>query len=179
VIQQLLSLARSEPSHVMANERVDLSETARAATFELATQALDKSIDLGFDDGGAVPVEGQPLLLRELVSNLVDNAIRYTPEGGRIAVRVVHDAEGAPSLQVEDSGPGIPAEERARVFDRFVRLQGSRADGCGLGLPIVKQIAERHGASIQLADAHGGHGLSVTVRFPRTTHTTAPTPSDA
>ena len=165
VIQQLLALARSEPGHIVADEAIDLTSIARQAAFDLLPQALLKHIDLGFDGEAAVMLNGQPLLLRELVSNLVDNAIRYTPEGGRIDVTVAHDAQGAPLLQVGDNGPGIPAAERDKVFDRFYRVHGSGADGCGLGLSIVRQIAERHGARIELGEGRDGRGLCVGVRF--------------
>lgn len=166
VIQQLLALARSEQGAPVATQGVDLVALAREATFDLLPQALAKSIDLGFEDGGAVEVPGQPLLLREIASNLVDNAIRYTPEGGRITVRVARGDDAAARLEVEDDGPGIPEAERGKVFDRFYRVAGTSAEGCGLGLAIVRQIAERHGARIVLATARGGRGLSASVVFP-------------
>lgn len=166
VIKQLLALARSEPGHVVADEVVDLVELARQASFDLLPQALGKRIDLGFDGSAPVAIEGQALLLRELVSNLVDNAIRYTPGNGRIDVTVQRGAAGSASIVVEDNGPGIPPEERAKVFDRFYRLRGSPADGCGLGLAIVRQIANRHGAAVELGQAVSGTGLRVTVQFP-------------
>jgi two-component system sensor histidine kinase TctE len=166
-INQLLSLARSEPGHLMPTETVDLVEIARAATFDLLPQALHKDIELGFEDGGsAVPVQGQPLLLRELVSNLTDNAIRYTPRGGCITVSVHCAATGGAQLQVEDNGPGIAPEHRRQVFDRFYRVNGALSDGCGLGLAIVRQICERHGATAELHTAASGKGLRVAVQFP-------------
>jgi len=106
-------------------------------------------------------------LLRELASNLVDNAIRYTPSGGWIGVSVLKDEAGRAVLTVEDNGPGIPAAERTRVFDRFYRIGGSRSDGAGLGLAIVAQIAARHGASIELGTAGGDRGLRVAVTLPQ------------
>jgi len=166
VIQQLLSLARSEGGHVIASEPVDLVEIARAASFDLLGQALARQVDLGFEDGGPVVIEGQPLMLRELVSNLVDNAIRYTPQGGHVTASVTREAAGGALLQVLDDGPGIPEAEREKVFDRFYRLADSRADGCGLGLSVVRQIAERHGARIELGSGEGGRGLRFSVRFP-------------
>jgi two-component system sensor histidine kinase TctE len=127
-------------------------------------------------------VHGQPVLLRELVRNLVDNALQYTPEGGTVTVRVVDDPFGqVVVLQVEDSGPGIPAAERDKVFLPFYRALGTNVDGSGLGLAIVREIAQQHRAEIALEDAnlrlrpgqlveHGGvafgPGVRFTVRFP-------------
>ncbi|KQP14026.1 sensor histidine kinase [Pseudorhodoferax sp. Leaf267] len=165
-INQLLALARSEPGHLMPTERVDLVEIARGATFDLLPNALDKGVELGFEDSGATPVQGQALLLRELVSNLTDNAIRYTPRGGAITVSVGQAPDGQALLQVQDNGPGIAPEHRAKVFDRFYRVNGALSDGCGLGLAIVRQICERHGALAELQTAASGQGLCVVVRFP-------------
>jgi two-component system, OmpR family, sensor histidine kinase TctE len=165
VIQQLLALARSEAAPVMQGEEFDLVEAARGATFDLLPQALARGIELGFDEHGPVNLQGQPLLLRELVANLVDNAIRYTPRGGHVNVSVARDANGAALLQVEDDGPGIAPEQRSKVFDRFYRVQGSNVDGAGLGLAIVKQIAQTHGARIELHNAAAGSGLRVALVF--------------
>jgi two-component system OmpR family sensor kinase len=110
-------------------------------------------------------VEGQPDALMILLRNLVDNAIKYTPGGGTVDVSVVAEP-GSLSVTVEDSGPGIPAEERERVFDRFYRVPGSDAAGSGLGLAIIKAIAERHGATLALGESARLKGLEVTVRFP-------------
>ena len=165
LVQQLLVMARSEPSTVQASEPVDLVEVARAATFDLLGQALAKTIELDFYERGAVRIEGLPLLLRELVSNLVDNAIRYTPAGGWIGVSVLRDEAQRAVLTVEDDGPGIAAAERARVFDRFYRINGSPGDGAGLGLAIARQISHRHGAVIDLGTAKDSPGLRVTVTF--------------
>ena len=111
-------------------------------------QALSLGTDLGFE-GSETPVEinGNPLLLAELLNNLVDNALRYTPRGGHITVRV--QAQGDQGvLEVEDSGPGIAPEERERVFDRFYRVLGTLSDGSGLGLAIVREIAQKHQACL-------------------------------
>jgi two-component system sensor histidine kinase TctE len=166
VIQQLLALARSEEGLVLARERADLVALARAATFDLVPQALNKSIDLGFEGAGTLHVEGYPLLLRELVSNLVDNAVRYAPAGGAVTVSVQADAGGGATLAVEDNGPGIAPQDRAKVFDRFYRVGGTATEGCGLGLAIVKQIVERHGGTITIDDGPGGVGTRVAVRVP-------------
>ena len=164
VVQQLLALARSEPGLVLPDEHCDLVEIARHATFDLLPQALKKQVDLGFDGDGRAIVEGQPLLLRELVSNLVDNAVRYSPERGTVTVTVRRAADV--ELVVEDNGPGIAPEQRAKVFDRFYRVGGTAAEGCGLGLAIVKQIADRHHATIEIGSGAGGVGAKFTVRVP-------------
>ena len=117
---------------------------------------------LSVDDG--VTVTGDHAALQVLMENLVDNAIRYTPSGG-VSVRVRRDG-GAALLEVEDTGPGIPREERTRVFDRFYRGEAAPTGGTGLGLAIVKRIAERHNARVELLDAGAGQGLRVVVRFP-------------
>jgi len=139
---------------------------------------MDKRIDLGYD--GAEPgtpgvwLDGNPTLLKELVRNLVDNAINYTPSTndrpGVITARVLADTFGhVLLLQVEDTGPGIPEAERELVFQPFYRALGSEADGSGLGLPIVQEIARQHQAEISVEDARPGQtppGARFTVRFP-------------
>jgi two-component system OmpR family sensor kinase len=112
----------------------------------------------------ATRVAGQAHALQTLVRNLVDNAIRYTPAGGRVTLEVGQDA-GRALLMVSDTGPGIPLAEHGRVFDRFYRLPDAPAEGSGLGLSIVRQIADAHGAEISLGEADHGRGLRVTVRF--------------
>lgn len=167
MVHQLLALARSDPAVTAAQEAVELVELARSVCFDLLTPALARGIELGFDGEAPVAAPGQPLLLRELVANLVDNAIRYTPPGGQVAVAVYRDGAGRACIEVLDDGPGIPPAEREAVFERFYRLHGGMADGCGLGLAIVRQIAERHGAEIALDAPPAGRGLRVSVRFPR------------
>jgi len=103
-----------------------------------------------------------------LLRNLLDNAVKYTPEGGRVDVRIAADAAGA-ELRVEDSGPGLAADERARVLDRFYRLGEPEAPGSGLGLAIVKSIADLHGATLSLERSESLGGLCVSVRFPKLT----------
>ena len=125
--------------------------------------ALARGIDLGLDAEPNVQVMGDRDALRTLVRNLVDNAVRYTPAGGRVQVRTANTPQGA-VLEVTDSGPGIAAADRERVFDRFYRRASAPEGGSGLGLAIVKAIADRHGARVTLADAPGG-GLKVTVDF--------------
>jgi signal transduction histidine kinase len=115
-------------------------------------------------DAEPVMVQGDREALRTLVRNLVDNAVRYTPSGGHVRVRTRPGADGG-VLEVDDSGPGIPAADRERAFDRFYRRASTPEGGSGLGLAIVKAIVDRHGAQIALGDAPSG-GLRVTVRFP-------------
>jgi len=166
LVEQLLVLARQEASDAggVARQPVDLSGVARRAVADLAGLAQARCIDLGLQRADSADVEGQPDALMILMRNLVDNAIKYTPNGGTVDVSVVADA-GAVRLMVEDSGPGIPAEERERVFDRFYRVPGSDAAGSGLGLAIIKAIAERHGARLALGESRLG-GLEATVTFP-------------
>jgi two-component system sensor histidine kinase TctE len=151
---------------VQANESVDLRQIARETTTEWVPRAIDRNIDLGFDAGSErAVVEGDALLLREMLTNLLDNAVRYTQPGGQVTVRVGHSA-GAPVLAVEDNGPGIPESERARVFERFHRILGSGAEGCGLGLAIVREIAQSHGATVALTPGAQDVGTVVTIVFP-------------
>jgi two-component system sensor histidine kinase TctE len=163
---QLLSRARAQHGIAMpAFGDLDLAQVAREACLDLGVGAVAKRIDLGFEGEHAVPMRGDPTLIRELVKNLVDNAIRYTPEEGRVTVRLSDPGE-APSIEVEDSGEGVAAADRERIFDPFHRLASSKQPGVGLGLSIVRDIARAHGADIDLTDGAGGIGLRVRVRFP-------------
>jgi two-component system sensor histidine kinase TctE len=128
-------------------------------------RALAKHIDLGFEDSSRpLMINGIPLLLRELLTNLVDNAVKYTPAGGHVTVRV-RDAY-KPAIEVEDDGIGIPPDERQSVFERFYRVLGTDAEGSGLGLPIAAEIAELHQAGIELQVGRDGHGSLFRVEFP-------------
>lgn len=165
---QLLALARAEPEAVRSDhrQRLDLAELARRVGAEWVPEALKKEIDLGFErPDGTLPIRGDPLLLREALVNLLDNAIRYTPKGGKVTIRVA--GRKRPVLTVEDDGPGIPEAERDRVFERFYRVLGNEADGSGLGLAIVREIVLAHGAEIRLAAGPAGRGSAVSVSFPR------------
>lgn len=162
---QLLALARAEPDSALEVAAVDMVALAREVTMELVPRALAHNIDLGLDEAPPrLMLMGHYALLRELLSNLIDNAIQYCPAGSEISVRVSSDGHTA-SLQVSDNGPGIPKEERVRVFERFYRgrMEG-QGKGCGLGLAIVQEIARRHQATVRLNDA-APHGLMVTVTF--------------
>lgn len=159
LVDQLLTLARLDPDNAAVTETVSLDRLAEEACALHGAEAMGKGVALELD-AAAATTTGNADMLRILLRNLVDNALRYTPAGGRVTVAV------APGIvSVTDTGPGIPPEERQRVFDRFHRLAGQETEGSGLGLSIVARIAERHGATIGLADGDGGKGLRVTVRF--------------
>ena len=167
LVEQLLVLARQEASMAGGAPRqpIDIASLARRAVADLAGVAQAKGIDLGVQRADAAEVEGQPDALMILLRNLVDNAIKYTPQGGTVDVSVVAE-NGGVRVTVEDSGPGIPPAERERVFDRFYRVPGSDAGGSGLGLAIIKSIAERHGATLALGESKRLGGLEATVTFP-------------
>lgn len=153
LINQLLMLAKADPSGTLDIEmdRVDLKLLSEQTAESFVDPALARDIDLGFElDAVAVP--GNSRLLREMLANLVDNALRYTPHGGTVTVRC-GQRDNAAFLEVEDNGPGIPVDERERIFDRFYRLSGTTDEGCGLGLAIVKEIADLHGATLSVAAA--------------------------
>jgi two-component system sensor histidine kinase TctE len=161
---QLLSLERAEPGRFRRArlEPLDLAALVGEAVQGFVDQAAAKDIDLGFELAPA-PLRGDRFLLRDLIDNLVDNALRYTPDKGHVTVRCCVEA-GAALLLVEDSGPGIAPEQRAAVFERFVRLD-ERTTGSGLGLAIVRDIAQVHGAEVTLGERPGG-GAVFSVRFP-------------
>lgn len=164
---QLLSLARAEPAAMPpdATQIVDLSVLAREACAALVPEALARRADLGFEGEGPALIRAQPVLIRELIANLVDNAFRYAP-GATITVRVEARGGSGVLLVVEDDGPGIPREERGRAVERFYRGAGAKEDGAGLGLAIVREIARTHGGGVSLCDGPGGNGLRVEVQFP-------------
>jgi two-component system sensor histidine kinase TctE len=171
VVNQLLALSVAEARGRPAGQRVaDLAATVREAVEASAGAAQAKQIDLGCDLPVAAPVAGEAQMLRELVANLVDNALRYTPPGGTVTVGVRRDGGGT-TLLVEDDGPGIPSSERDRVFERFYRIHNAASDGCGLGLAIVQEVATSMSAKVSLSDPPSGHGLVVRVEF-------APMPDD-
>ncbi|MBK7023435.1 MAG: sensor histidine kinase N-terminal domain-containing protein [Sulfuritalea sp.] len=168
MINQLLILARAEASHEKLHQVVplDLDALARGVTEEWVVRAMAKNIDLGYEECGCrLMINGVPLLLRELLTNLVDNAIKYTPSGGHVTVRACADRLAI--IEVEDDGIGIPVEERESIFERFYRVLGTDAEGSGLGLPIAAEIAELHQARIDLLEGSGGRGSLFRVSFPR------------
>ena len=165
--KQMLALARSSADAHPADEMqpVLLNELLEAAASDFIDLALGKNIDLGFEIKAAV-ASGFRWMLRELLANLIDNSLRYTPDNGRVTVRCGTAPEGFPFIEVVDNGPGIPEDSRERVLDRFVRLDEQSVDGSGLGLSIVKEVAVRHRATISLQKASGSSGLLVRVAFP-------------
>lgn len=172
VVEQLLTLARQEPNTVeRPSERVDLEELARQVVAERAPLAEEKAIDFGIVRSAPAAVQGDREGLRVMLANLVDNAIRYTPHGGRVDVAAYRDGAGA-VIEVTDNGPGIPPQDRSRVFDRFFRREDAGESGSGLGLAIVKTVVERHRARITLDTAEGGSGLAVRIVFPSPASTT-------
>ncbi|HEU4853086.1 MAG TPA: sensor histidine kinase N-terminal domain-containing protein [Telluria sp.] len=159
LVNQLLALARAEnqPNAGGGFEEIRLSLLARQCVQDWVGASFTSRIDLGFEDHDpAAHVQGNPVMLRELLSNLIDNALRYTPAGGSVTVRVRSD-DGRAILEVEDTGPGIAASERAHVFERFYRILGNNAPGSGLGLAIVREIAQQHGAEIDLFNNPRSH----------------------
>ncbi|MBV8604987.1 MAG: sensor histidine kinase N-terminal domain-containing protein [Pelomonas sp.] len=180
MVNQLLAMARAEDrEHAARRSELNLAEFAIETVRDFVPRALERRLDLGYEGPTAeqaqLRVLGQPLLVRELIRNLVDNALLYTPAGGVVTVRVVEDPFGQVSvLQVEDTGPGVAEAEREKVFQPFYRALGTNTDGSGLGLAIVREIAETHEAEL-LLDAtrsrrglaeHEGPGARFTVRFP-------------
>ncbi|MBI5330915.1 MAG: sensor histidine kinase N-terminal domain-containing protein [Betaproteobacteria bacterium] len=167
LVNQLLTLARNEPEAAGSRlpEPLDLHRLAQSAAMDWAPEAVQKGIDLALEAPEMqLPVRGEEGPLRDLIDNLLDNAIRYTPAGGHVTVRLGYDDSAW--LMVEDDGAGIPAELREKVFERFWRVPGSNQPGTGLGLAIVAEVAARHGARIRLETGAGGHGAAFTVRFP-------------
>jgi len=169
LVEQMLALARQEPRADSQRVPVRLDDLSREIVAELVPLADAGRIDLGVAAAQPATVAADADALRTLLRNLVDNAVRYTPPGGRVDVSVEappRGASGGARLTVTDDGPGIAQAERARVFDRFYRRPGTAPPGSGLGLAIVKAIADAHGASVELAAGPAGKGLAVTVSFP-------------
>lgn len=166
LLDQLLTLARTQESGGDGLTRVPLKKTIQECLEDLVPLAEAKAIDLGVVGDADPVVTGRPVDIAILVKNLVDNAIRYTPPGGRIDIRVT-DGGGSVVLDIDDTGPGISEEERERVFDPFYRVLGNGEIGSGLGLAITSSIAHQVGASITLLDKPDGtRGLRARVRFP-------------
>jgi two-component system sensor histidine kinase TctE len=188
MVNQLLSLARAEDQEqAVRHQDVGLVRSAKEVVRDFVPRAMERRIDLGYEgperDGDGSRVRGQPVLVRELMRNLVDNALQYTPSGGTVTLRVLPDPFGQVAVvQVEDTGPGIPEAERELVFQPFYRALGTNVDGSGLGLAIVREIAEQHGAEVMVEDAMprapspagSGPGARFTVRF----HTAVPQSTD-
>ncbi|MCR5881349.1 ATP-binding protein [Rhizobacter sp. J219] len=165
IVEQLLALARSEPgAQPPPMEPLDLSELVRQAVADTVPYALSRGSSFSLQADAPVTVRGERQGLTALVRNLADNAVRYAPPGSQVELRVSLE-QGVPLLQVDDAGPGIPASERERVFDRFYRRASGGEEGTGLGLAIVRSVAAHHGATVTLGQSPLG-GLQVRVRFP-------------
>jgi two-component system OmpR family sensor kinase len=165
LVNQLLTLARQEPGAQHPFTRVDLALLALQVVGELAPLADLKNIDLGVSVNQPQWVNGDEDGLRILVGNLIDNAIRYTPEGGKVDVNLARDGNLL-VLEVKDNGPGIPPGEREKIFERFYRIAGNEVQGSGLGLAIVRQIIDRHGAVIDIAAGENSMGAVFSIKFP-------------
>jgi len=164
LVEQLLTMARLEPQADARPRRVPLDQLLTEVATELEPLAEARRVQVRLARLERAAIDGEPQALHALVRNLIDNAIRYSPAGGEVRLALFTQA-GAPALVVEDTGPGIPAADRARVFDRFFRLPGAGAEGSGLGLAIVRQVADAHGAKVELGEGQDGRGLRVTVTF--------------
>ena len=169
LVRQLLSLARNEPGALDAMQLspLDLNAYALEVSMDWVPQALKRDIDLGFE-GVEHPlvINADRDRLRELINNLIDNAIRYSQASGRVTVRVSRSDNDQCRLAISDDGPSVPVEERARIFERFHRLLGTQEDGSGLGLAIVSEIATLHGARLTLEEDIDGVGNTFSVFFP-------------
>lgn len=168
---QLLTLARAEPEAIPADAKqvCDLGWLARDVAAQLVPSALVSGVDMAVDipDGASARVLGDHVLLRELITNLLDNAVRYSGPDGHVTLRMVTTPKDTLLIEVEDDGPGIAPDERQSVFERFYRLPGTPGDGCGLGLAIVAEIADRHGAQVSLHPGTQGRGTLARVEFSR------------
>jgi len=165
LVQQLLTLARQEPSASAAmTERLRLDSLVRETLAELVPLAHDKNIELTLQAESAIELRGDSAGLRALVGNLVDNALHYTPDGGRVEVMLTQQRDNA-LLQVDDNGPGIPPQQRLLVLQRFYRAPGSPGSGSGLGLAIAAAVVRRHGGTLALDEAASG-GLRAEVTLP-------------
>lgn len=166
LINQLLALARADSDKPAAMSRLDLNRIALEVAQDWVARAMEKGIDLGFESAPApCYVEGNDVLLRELIANLFDNAVSYTRNSGRVTARVLADAQEI-ILEVEDDGIGIDPAERERVFERFYRVLGTETEGSGLGLAIVRSIAEAHQGRVVLDASAQGRGTIARVIFP-------------
>jgi two-component system, OmpR family, sensor kinase len=168
LLDQLLALARHDGAPLPITGTVALDQTAKQIVADLLPEVTRRNIDLGFELVEPVAVAGDPLIISSIVRNLVDNAARFTPDGGRIDVGVFR-TDGCAVLQIEDSGPGIPPTDLDRIFEPFYRGENPTGDGSGLGLSIVKRIVDRLGGTIELeniAGAAGQAGLRATITLP-------------
>ena len=163
--EQLLTLSRAEPgSRRLRDDRIRLGRLASRVLEDYAARALAKGIDLGLDERSPATVVGDETMLGEMLANLVDNALHYCPSGSRVTLVVDREGETA-ILRVQDNGPGIPAGEEDRIFERFYRIIGAEGAGSGLGLAIVREVTETAGGTVRARRSEEG-GLAVDVRLP-------------
>jgi two-component system sensor histidine kinase TctE len=176
LVNQLLLLARAESldnSQPRTTEQLDLAQLAEGCTGTWVETAVRRGIDLGYEaTGEPLPIFGNRTMIGELLNNLIDNALLYTPPGGQVTVRALAGGTDEVCLEVQDTGPGIPPDEQSRVFDRFYRILGQEAEGSGLGLAIVREVAEHHQATIAFLPPGNHHdpvsaGTRLRVTFPR------------
>lgn len=165
MVEQLLILARLEPEQMSRRARCDLHALAAATIADLAQGAVEKDVEIQLAEGGEAAAPCEPVLVKILMRNLIDNAVRYSPRGSVVQVAIAKTAEGA-EFSVIDEGPGISAENRELVWKRFHRVLGTGETGSGLGLSIVKRIADIHGARTALSEGNSNKGLRVSVVFP-------------
>jgi two-component system, OmpR family, sensor kinase len=169
LLEQLLALARHDavPPDRAQWEVVELDRAARGVIADLLREAISRGVDLGFERAESVPVRGEPVMLAAMIRNLIDNALRFTPGGGRIDVAIYQDGAMA-VLQIKDNGPGVSPDEIGRIFEPFFRGQRPEGDGVGLGLSIVKRIVDRLDGTIEAVNVTeaGRAGLRVVVKLP-------------
>lgn len=163
LVEQLLTLARAEPGAAAADQALDLAELARQAVADVQPLADKAQVLLSLTAPDPLPLAGDPQALRGALRNLIDNAVKYGAH--RVEVSALRGPRGTPLLRVDDDGPGIPPEQRDRVFDRFQRGEDTRVEGSGLGLAIVQAAARRHGAAVRLSGAPLG-GLRAEMAWP-------------
>ncbi|UPT84531.1 ATP-binding protein [Bradyrhizobium barranii subsp. apii] len=169
LLEQLLALARHDAASTDCEqwEVVELDHAAKSVIADLLREAISRGVDLGFERAESVPVRGEPVMLAAMIRNLLDNALRFTPAGGRIDVAIYRDGAVA-VLRIEDNGPGVSPEEIGRIFEPFFRGQRPEGEGVGLGLSIVKRIVDRLGGSIDAANITEGErsGLRIVIKLP-------------
>jgi len=172
MVNQLLSLSKAEPDSASSTlyETIDILSLAKEVTADWVPKALEKNIDLGFfTEEKTANILGNMTLLREMMNNLIDNAIRYTPYDGKVTVGI-NSLNSSTIFYVQDNGLGVSADDKARIFERFYRGLGTQQEGSGLGLNIVKEIAERHQASVSLLSEGLNAGAIFTVTFVKYNH---------
>lgn len=167
IVDQMLTLARLEPDTALGTRTtIDLRTLVQSVAADIAPAALQRSVDIEFSDCPETRVSGNSELIRIALRNLIDNAVRYSPDNTRVRVAIAHDSEFV-SIEVIDQGPGLSPEDQARVGQRFYRVPGNAASGSGLGLSIARRIAELHGGMAVLRDNGNGAGLTAELRLPR------------